>query len=97
MTALASARHCDHDALARPSTWLGAVCDALHSFDQIVVTSSGQVQTDFRHYVTKHRAALLPRLVGWETVKHPTDPELIALATKVFHAHDRMTGERTLA
>ncbi len=77
--------------------FFGAVCDALAAFDQVVVAGSGQVQTDFRHYVTKHRSALLPALIGWETVNHPTDPELIALATTVFHAHDRMTGQRTLA
>ena len=86
-----------HSAVQTQHEFFGAVCDALGKFDQVVVASSSQSQTDFRHYVTKHRGTLLPVLVAWETVNHPTDGELVALATKLFHAHDRMSGEHTLA
>ena len=86
-----------NSAVRTQHEFLGAVCDALVGFEQVMVTGSGQAQTDFRHYVTAHRRALLPVLVGWETVNHPTDGELVALATTFFHGHDRMIGEHTLA
>ena len=35
---------------------------------------------DFRHYVEKHRAALVPFVVGYETVDQPTPNQLVAFA-----------------
>ena len=86
-----------NSAVRMQHEFFGAVCDALVRFEQVVVTGSGQAQSDFRHYVTTHRSALLSVLVGWETVNHPTDGELVALAATFFHGHDRMIGEHTLA
>ncbi len=68
-----------NSAIRTHHDFFGAVCDAPVKFDQVVVTSSGRSQSDFRHCVTRHRGALLPILVGWETVNHPTDGELVAL------------------
>ena len=74
----------------------GTVCDALAGITMILVTGSHVVQGDFRHYVEKHRAHLMPQLVGWETVDHPTEPELVAMAKKFFLAHDNMIGQHPL-
>ena len=68
------------------------VCDALADIQEVLVTGSHKAQADFRHYVNKHRAALAPRIAGWETVDHPSDGQLAALARKFFVAHDRMAG-----
>jgi hypothetical protein len=38
------------------------VCDALVGFEQVVVTGSGQAQTNFRNYVTD-AAVVLPRVM----------------------------------
>ena len=72
--------------------FFGEVCDALASIKEVLVTGSHQAQADFRHYVDKHRAAIAPRIAGWETVDHPTEGQLAALARKFFVAHDRMAG-----
>ena len=69
--------------------FFGEVCDALAGVSEVLVTGSHQAQADFRHYVEKHRAALGPRIVGWETVDHPTDGQLVALARTYFHTLDR--------
>lgn len=76
--------------------FFGSVCDALAGITMILVTGSHLSQTDFRHYAEKHRPHLMPQLVGWQTVDHPTEPELVALATRFFHAHDNMIGQHTL-
>jgi len=68
------------------------VCDALASIPEVLVTGSHTAQADFRHFVEKHRPALGPKLVGWETVDHPTDGQLVALAKRFFAKHDRMRG-----
>jgi stalled ribosome rescue protein Dom34 len=72
--------------------FFGEVCDALSDIKEVLVTGARQAQADFRHYVDKHRAHIVPRIVGWETVDHPSDGQLVALARRFFVKHDRMAG-----
>jgi hypothetical protein len=53
---------------------------------------SHTAQADFRRYVDKHRPALAERLVGWETVDHPTPAQALAAARAFFVKFDRMAG-----
>ncbi|MFT3726263.1 MAG: hypothetical protein QM759_00350 [Terricaulis sp.] len=69
--------------------FFGEVCDSLAGVSEILVTGSHKAQADFRHYVEKHRPALAPKIAGWQTVDHPTDGQLVALARNYFHALDR--------
>ncbi len=71
------------------------VCDALAGIQEILVVGSSTAQKDFRHYVEKHRAALQPFVVGYESVDHPSDKQLLALARQYFLKHDRMAGVPT--
>jgi stalled ribosome rescue protein Dom34 len=72
--------------------FFGEVCDALTDIKEVLVTGAHKAQADFRHYVDKHRAHIAPRIVGWETVDHPTEGQLVALARRFFVKHDRMAG-----
>ena len=71
------------------------VCDALDSIPEILVAGSRQAQADFRHYVEKHRPGLIKHIMGWETVDHPTENQLVAMARKAFLKIDRMAGTPT--
>ena len=62
---------------------------------EVLVTGSHTAQTDFRHYVDKHRPALVQQIVGWETVDHPTEGQLLAFARQKFVKYDRMAGTAT--
>jgi stalled ribosome rescue protein Dom34 len=73
----------------------GEVCNALPGIAEVLVTGSHTAQADFKHYVEKHRAALVPHIVGYETVDQPTDKQLVALARGYFLKHDRMSGVPT--
>jgi hypothetical protein len=64
--------------------FFGEVCDALAGISEVLVTGSHKAQADFRHYVEKHRATQAKHIVAWETVDHPTEPQLLALARKYF-------------
>ena len=69
------------------------VCDALAGFKEVLVAAAHLAQVDFKHYVEKHRPHLAPLIVGWETVDHPSDGQLVALARKFFARHDQMAGQ----
>jgi stalled ribosome rescue protein Dom34 len=71
------------------------VCDALAGIPEVLVTGSHTAQADFKHYVAKHRPALSSHLVGYETVDHPSDNQLLALARAFFLKYDRMSGVPT--
>ena len=75
--------------------YFGQVCDALAGVNEILVTGPHTAQSDFRHYVTAHRSSLEPHIVGWETVDHPTEGQLVALARTFFQKRDRMAGTST--
>ncbi|MBH9554361.1 hypothetical protein [Inhella gelatinilytica] len=71
------------------------VCDAMKGVTEVLVTGSRTAQTDFRHYLEKHRASQVGQVVGYETVDHPSDKQLVAMARQYFVKHDRMAGVPT--
>jgi stalled ribosome rescue protein Dom34 len=71
------------------------ICDTLAGIPQVLITGGHTAQSDFRHYVDKHRPAVAPQIVGWETVDHPSEGQLVALARKFFVRHERMAGSPT--
>lgn len=75
--------------------YFGGVCDALAGIHEVLMTGSHQAQADLRHYVEKHRPHLAQQIVGYETVDHPSENQLVALARKYFLKYDRMSGTPT--
>ena len=86
-----------HSGVRTQHEFFGAVSDALAGITYVLVAAAGTAQRDFRGYVEKHRTAFLPQLAGWETVDHPSEGELVALARTFFTGHDRMIGLHTMA
>ena len=86
------------------TTGSGHTNDDTHFFDDVVtaigdardvlVTGPGTAKIAFRDHVTKHHAALAKRIVGVETLDHPSEGELLAHARKVFKRIDAMLGDR---
>lgn len=75
--------------------FFAAVCDGLAGIAEVLVTGSQQALADLQHYLQKHRPQLVARVVGYETVDHPSDRQLVAMARKYFLRHDRMSGSPT--
>ena len=85
-----------HGSLVRTEhEFFGHVCDALTGIAEVLVVGSKTGLADFKHYADKHRAEISQHIVGYESVDHPTDPQLIALARKYFLKYDRMAGTPT--
>jgi stalled ribosome rescue protein Dom34 len=75
--------------------FFGLVCDALDGIAEVLVAGSKTALADFKHYADKHRPQTAQRIVGYETVDHPTEGQLVALARQYFLRYDRMAGTPT--
>jgi stalled ribosome rescue protein Dom34 len=69
-----------------------AVEKALADVEEILIVGPGSAKLELIKHVHQHNHALAPRIVGVETVDHPTDGQLRAFAHKYFHAKDRLRG-----
>jgi stalled ribosome rescue protein Dom34 len=72
--------------------FFGEVCDALEGIREVMITGAHTPQVDFQHYTEKHRPATAARIVGYETVDHPSEKQLVAMARKYFVRFDRMVS-----
>lgn len=66
------------------------IVHALADAAEILLLGPGAAKTELFRHVTRTRPALEPRILGIETVDHPTDGQVVAYARKYFHAKDRM-------
>ena len=64
--------------------------DALAGAGEILVLGPGAGKLEFVRHATKFLPELEHRIVGLETVDHPSDGQLVAYARKYFRARDRM-------
>jgi len=93
----ASSRHTkQHGSTVRTEhEFYAEVCATLTEIPEILVVGSSTAQADFKHYVDKHRPHLSKQVVGYETVDHPSDKQLVAMARQYFVRFDRMNGVPT--
>jgi stalled ribosome rescue protein Dom34 len=66
------------------------VARTLDDAREILVVGPATAKLEFIKYVHKHDHALEPKIVGVETVDHPTDGQIVAYARRYFRAADRM-------
>lgn len=68
------------------------VAQALKDVEEILVVGPATAKLELIRYIHAHERALEPRIVGVETVDHPSDRQLVAYARRYFDAADRMRG-----
>jgi stalled ribosome rescue protein Dom34 len=68
------------------------VARALEGVEEILVVGPANAKLEFIKHVHKHDHALVDKIIGVETVDHPTDNQLIAHARRYFRAADKMRG-----
>ena len=61
------------------------VADALRDADQILVMGPSTAKLQLLRYLHEHEHVLERRIVGLETVDHPTDRQLVAYVTRYFN------------
>ena len=72
--------------------YLDHIAGLLKGAQEVLVVGPGKAKLDFVKHVHKHQPDLVPKIVGVETVDHPTDGQVVAYARKYFVAKDRMIG-----
>jgi stalled ribosome rescue protein Dom34 len=66
------------------------VAHSLEAAEEILIVGPSTAKLEFLRYVHKHDQALEPRIIGIETVDHPSDGQLVAYAKKYFKRIDQM-------
>lgn len=66
------------------------VVEALAGAQEILIVGPAQAKLQLIKHIHVHDPALVSRVVGVETVDHPTDGQLVAYARKYFRAKDQM-------
>jgi stalled ribosome rescue protein Dom34 len=64
------------------------LCADLKSADRILLVGPGQAKTEFKHFLEKlSDKHTNDKVVGVETVDHPSDGQMVALGRKFVDAH----------
>lgn len=67
---------------------------ALEHAGEILIVGPSTAKLELIRHLHRHDAVLEKKVVGVETVDHPTDHQIVAYARKYFHAADRMRPQR---
>ena len=78
--------------LAEDKSYFHAVVEALQGAQEILVVGPAQAKLQLIKHMHAHDPAVADKVVGVESIDHPTDGQLVAYARKYFVAKDRMLG-----
>ena len=68
------------------------VAEAIRDAEEILIVGPSSAKLDFMRYLMRRDHALQSKIVGIETLDHPTDGQLAAYVRHYFHGKDRMQG-----
>jgi len=68
------------------------VAEALAGAEEILVVGPANAKTEFVKHLNSHDPQLGKKVVAVDSVDHPSDGQVLALARKHFRASDRMRG-----
>jgi len=90
-------RHLQHKANTTGSGHKGVdreffkrIVDSLAASGAILIVGPGHAKLEFENFIREEYPDLAKRISGVESLDHPTDGQLVALARKFFKADDRM-------
>lgn len=96
-TTILSPRHVIHrhpkgrgDAKEHPedaARFFHDVARSLAALDAVLIVGPASAKDEFVHYLEDHDRTLRAKVVGVETVDHPTDREIVAYARRYFNRH----------
>lgn len=73
--------------------YLHAVTQGIADAQEVLVVGPGSAKLKLLKHIHGHDPKVTEKIVGVETVDHPTDPQLLAFAKKYFVKVDRMLGD----
>ena len=67
-----------------------SVVEALSGATEILIVGPANAKLNLVKHIHSHDAAMSDKVIGVESIDHPTDAQLVAYARKYFVAADRM-------
>jgi stalled ribosome rescue protein Dom34 len=68
--------------------YLASVTEAVKDAGEILITGPSSAKLELLRYLHEHAPDVEKKVVGIESLDHPTDGELVNFARKFFHAAD---------
>jgi stalled ribosome rescue protein Dom34 len=75
---------------AEDHAYYHAIVEALQGAQEVLVFGPAQAKLQLIKHMHAHDHAMAEKVVGVESIDHPTDGQLVAYARKYFVAKDRM-------
>ena len=75
----------EHAHPADAQRFFADVVGALQDAEEILIVGPAHAKLELIKYAHEHHPALASKIVGVETVDHPTDGQLVAYARRYFH------------
>ncbi|MDP3654036.1 MAG: translational machinery protein [Rhodoferax sp.] len=75
---------------AEDKDYYHAIVEALNGAQEILVVGPAQAKLQLIKHIHSHDQHMTDKVVGVETIDHPTDAQLVAYARKYFVAKDQM-------
>jgi stalled ribosome rescue protein Dom34 len=69
------------------------VVEALAGAAEILIVGPGQAKLELIKHIHSHDHEVSKKVIGVETVDHPSDAQLVSFARKYFVAKDRMLSQ----
>ncbi len=76
--------------------YLRSVVEAVADAGEVLVVGPGSAKLELIRYAEKHAPKTAEKILGVETVDHPTDRQLLAYARKTFVRIDQLNGTAAL-
>jgi len=70
--------------------FMNEIVQAVSAAGEILVIGPGSAKTEFMTYIERYSPKLKSKILGVETVDHPSDREVVAYARKFFKPVDAM-------
>jgi hypothetical protein len=94
-------RHIHHKAnsigsghAAEDKNFLHAVAESIADAGAVLITGPANAKTELVKHIDQHDPQLTKKIVGVETVDHPSDAQLVAHARHYFKIEDEMLPQR---
>ncbi|MBS0337546.1 MAG: translational machinery protein [Proteobacteria bacterium] len=78
---------------AGDAAYFDAVVKLLGDAQEVLIVGPGSAKLELIKHIHKHHAGLVGRVLGVESVDHPTDAQVVAHARSYFAAKDQMLGK----
>ena len=76
--------------IVEDTLYLNEVAAELRDVDEILIVGPSHAKWELKAYIERRAGEIAERIVGVETINHPTEAQLLAYAQHYFVAVDRM-------